>query len=130
MAMIIIADDDEIVTGIVHAALTEAGHVVGVLDNGADALRAIQAKRPDLVVLDCNMPEMGGLLVLREMRSNDALAHIPVMILTGRRGANDVELAYFQGADDYMKKPFDPEELVFRAEELLARRGPRGAPTR
>jgi DNA-binding response OmpR family regulator len=119
MARIIIAEDDDIVSDIVREALTNAGHVVGVLDNGSDALRAIQLKKPDLVILDCMMPELNGLTVLREMRTSSTLYDTPVLVLTGRQGARDVELAYNQGADDYMKKPFDPDELVFRVEELL-----------
>src|SRR5690349_21042027 len=113
MAMIIIAEDDEIVRDIVSKALTEAGHVVGTAENGADALRAIQAKKPDLVILDCIMPELNGLLVLREMRNSSELYDTPVLVLTGRQSPRDVELAYYQGANDYMKKPFDPDELVF-----------------
>ena len=119
MARIIVAEDDGIVSDIVREALTNAGHVVGVLDNGADALRAIQLKKPDLVILDCTMPELSGLIVLREMRTSSTVYDTPVLMLTGRQGARDVELAYNQGADDYMKKPFDPDELVFRVEELL-----------
>lgn len=119
MARIIIAEDDDIVSDIVRETLTKAGHLVGVLNNGADALRAIQLKEPDLVILDCTMPELSGLIVLREMRTSSTLYATPVLMLTGRQGARDVELAYNQGADDYMKKPFDPEELVFRVEELL-----------
>ena len=119
MARIIVADDDDIVSDIVREALTRAGHLVGVVDNGADALRAIQLKEPDLVILDCTMPELSGLIVLREMRTSSTLYDTPVLVLTGRQGARDVELAYNQGADDYMKKPFDPDELVFRVEELL-----------
>jgi DNA-binding response OmpR family regulator len=123
MARILVAEDDDIVSDIVREALTNAGHIVGVLDNGADALRAIQLKKPDLVILDCMMPELSGLIVLREMRSSSTLYDTPVLVLTGRQGERDVELAYNQGADDYMKKPFDPEELVFRVEELLEKRG-------
>jgi DNA-binding response OmpR family regulator len=119
MARIIVAEDDHIVSDIVREALTNAGHVVGVVDNGADALRAIQLKEPDLVILDCTMPELSGLIVLREMRTSSTVYDTPVLVLTGRQGARDVELAYNQGADDYMTKPFDPEELVFRVEELL-----------
>ena len=119
MARIIIAEDDDLVCEIVRDALTKAGHVVGVLNNGADALRAVQVKDPDLVILDCNMPDLNGLLVLREMRKSPALYDTPVLVLTGRQSERDVDLAYYQGADDYMKKPFDPDELVFRVEELL-----------
>ena len=119
MARIIIAEDDEIVGEIVREALTESGHVVGVVDNGADALRAIKVKQPDLVILDCNMPQLNGMLVLREMRTSATLYKTPVLVLTGRQSDRDADLAYQQGADDYLKKPFDADELVFRVEELL-----------
>ena len=119
MARIIIAEDDGLVCEIVHDALTKAGHIVGILNNGADALRAIQLKNPDLVILDCNMPDLNGMLVLREMRKSPALYDTPVLVLTGRQSERDVDLAYYQGADDYMKKPFDPDELVFRVADLL-----------
>jgi DNA-binding response OmpR family regulator len=123
MARIIMADDDEIVGELVSDALISAGHAVGILNNGADALKVIEARRPDLVILDCNMPEMSGLLVLRQMRDSPDLCETPVLILTGRRGARDTEIAFYEGADDFMSKPFDPDELVFRVEELLARKG-------
>jgi len=65
------------------------------------------------------MPELSGLLVLREMRNSVHLCNIPVLVLTGRQSASDEQLARFEGANDFMKKPFDPDELVFRVEELL-----------
>lgn len=122
MARIIVAEDDGIVAELVRDALMAAGHGVGVLPDGQEALRVIRARLPDLVILDCNMPELSGLLVLREMRGSPRLAHIPVLILTGRRSEKDVTLAMYEGADDYMKKPFDADELVFRVEELLGAR--------
>jgi DNA-binding response OmpR family regulator len=125
MARIIIADDDEIVGEIARDALIAAGHGVGLLTNGADALRAIKAKRPDIAILDCNMPEMSGLLVLRAMRGEPDLCDTPVLILTGRQSEADADLARFEGADDYMRKPFDPDELVFRVEELIGRKSAR-----
>ena len=79
-------------------------------------------RRPDLVILDCNMPELSGVLVLRKMRDLAELADTPVLMLTGRQSARDSEIAYFAGADDYMTKPFDPDELVFRVEDLLKRK--------
>ena len=125
MARIIIADDDEIAGSIARDALADAGHVVGLVGDGRDALAAIRAKSPDLVVLDCNMPELSGLLVLRAMRDDKAMWNIPVLMLTGRQSDRDVELARYEGAGDYMKKPFDPDELVFRVEELLKARAKR-----
>lgn len=122
MARIIMADDDEIVGAVASDALIAAGHAVGLLENGADALKVIRARRPDLVILDCNMPEVSGLLVLRQMRDSMDLCDTPVLILTGRQSARDTEIAYYEGADDYMTKPFDPDELVFRVNELLDRK--------
>ena len=122
MARIIIADDDEITGEIARDALIAAGHGVGLLPDGKAALAVIRDRKPALVILDCNMPELSGLLVLREMRNTLVLCDIPVMMLTGRQSERDVDLARYEGANDYLKKPFDPDELVFRAEELLAGR--------
>lgn len=122
MAYVLVADDDDIVGDLVCNALIDAGHSAGYLTNGRDALKTIKSRRPDLLVLDCNMPELSGLLLLRELRQSPELHDLPVLMLTGRRGENDVEIALHEGADDYMKKPFDPEEVAFRVDELLARR--------
>jgi DNA-binding response OmpR family regulator len=122
VARIIIADDDEIVGQIACDALKSGGHVAGIVADGGEALKVIRAKRPDLVVLDCNMPGMNGLLVLRELRNSMEFRELPVLVLTGRTSDRDAELVRFEGADDYMKKPFDPEELLFRVDELLAAR--------
>lgn len=125
MARIIMADDDDIVGELASEALIAAGHAVGLLDNGADALKIIRQRKPQLVILDCNMPELSGLLVLRKMRESVDMCDIPVLVLTGRTSSRDSDLAYFEGADDYMTKPFLPEELVFRVEELLKRKSPK-----
>ena len=116
------AEDDDLVAEVAREALIAAGHGVGVLGNGADAFAVISARRPDLVILDCNMPGLSGLLVLRKIRDSAVLFDTPVMVLTGRQSERDADLAYQEGADDYMRKPFDPDELVFRVEELLAKR--------
>lgn len=70
MAMIIIADDDDIVTDLVSQAFWKYGHGIGAVNNGADALKAISAKSPDLVILDCNMPELSGVSTLGEIRKH------------------------------------------------------------
>ena len=127
MARIIIADDDEITGEIARDALVANGHGAGLVTDGAEALRVVKARRPDLLVLDCSMPELSGMLVLRELRKLPEFYDLPVMMLTGRRSQQDVELAMFAGADEYVKKPFDPDEFVFRVEELLARRKPAAA---
>jgi DNA-binding response OmpR family regulator len=112
MARIIIADDDEIVGEIARDALIAAGHGAGLLADGDEALKVIKARKPDAV---------SGVLLVQELRRLPDFARLPVLMLTGRQGQRDEELARFAGADDYMKKPFDPEELVFRVEQLLAK---------
>lgn len=119
MARIIIADDDPLVGELARDALISAGHGAGLVPNGADALAVIKARRPDLAILDCNMPELSGVNVVRELRKMMDFADLPILMLTARRGEQDEELARFAGANDYLRKPFDPDELVFRAEQLL-----------
>lgn len=121
MARIIIADDDELLGAIARDALIAAGHGAGLVTDGAEALRVIKDRRPDLVILDCNMPGLSGVLLVQELRKMPDFADLPVMMLTGRRSSRDEELARFAGANEYMKKPFDPDELVFRVDEMLAK---------
>jgi DNA-binding response OmpR family regulator len=125
MARIIMADDDEIVCEIVSDALRAHGHAVGFVGNGEDAVRVITARQPDLVILDCNMPRLPGMLALRAMRDSVELWDTPVLMLTGSTSEQDKSLAHYEGANDYMTKPFDPDELVFRVEQLLAARAVR-----
>lgn len=119
MARIIYAEDDELMGEIVRSTLAKDGHVVGVVADGNTALRAITLKMPDLVILDCSMPELSGIQVLEKIRLNQALYDLPVLMLTGRQSDKDVSLAAYAGADAYVKKPFDPEYLLFVAESLL-----------
>lgn len=122
MARILIADDDELVREVVCETLMDAGHIAGALNDGRHALAVVRQRKPDLLILDCNMPELNGLLVLRELRKLPEFYDLPVLILTARTSDKDVALAHYDGADEYMKKPFDPDALVFLVETMLARR--------
>ncbi|MXO66381.1 response regulator transcription factor [Altericroceibacterium endophyticum] len=119
MARILYAEDDEIVGEIVSDALMDAGHAVGWLKDGDSALEAIKARTPDLVILDYEMPGLSGVQVLRAMRSDSDLAMIPVLMLTAHSGDADQNIAFYEGADDYITKPFKPRELIDRAEWLI-----------
>ena len=121
MALILIADDDELVVEVVREALTARGHVVGALDDGVRVKAVVELKRPDLVILDCSMPELPGVEALRQIRSSTICYATPVLMLTGRRSKADEEIALRTGADDYLRKPFDPDQLVARVESLLDR---------
>lgn len=119
MARIIYAEDDELVAEIVRDTLMDAGHAVGVIGDGITALKVAKIKNPDLIILDCSMPGMGGVEVLRRIRNHQELFATPVLMLTGRSSAADERIAFEAGATDYLKKPFDPDELVFIVENML-----------
>lgn len=113
------ADDDELVIEIVRAALSARGHVVGALTDGTSVRQVVELKRPDLVILDCSMPELPGVEALRQIRSSATRYATPVLMLTGRTSKADEDIAVRAGADDYIRKPFDSDQLVARVEYLL-----------
>lgn len=119
MALIIIADDDSLVCDVVRRTLSSHGYLVGVVENGLDALRAVEAKQPDLVILDCSMPGLSGVEVLRRVKLSRGNFDTPVLMLTARSSQEDEEIAFRAGADDYLRKPFDPAELLVIVERML-----------
>ncbi|WP_239805605.1 response regulator transcription factor [Croceicoccus hydrothermalis] len=119
MARIILAEDDEIVGEIVRDTLMDAGHAVGWCKDGRSALDAIRFRPPHLAILDQRMPEMSGIEVLRSMRISKELAMVPVLMLTAVRTDADQSIAYYDGADDYITKPCNMEQLLFRADRLI-----------
>lgn len=128
MAHVMIADDDEIIGEIFGDAFRRAGHTVGLLTNGLEVLEALGKRAADLLVLDCSMPGMTGIEVLRELRTSGRHYMLPIMMLTGRSSRNDRDLALNSLADLYFSKEVDPDWFVFQAEELMASKG-RQAPT-
>ena len=119
MPFVIIADDDALVIDIARTALEARGHVVGGLSDGKPVSSIVELKRPDVVILDCGMADVSGIIALKEIRASPAAYATPVMMLTARTGAVDESIAWAAGADDYLCKPFDPEELVLRVEALI-----------
>ena len=91
------------------------------VNDGAAAVDACREHKPDLAVLDVMMPGMSGLDAIRVIRSDEAMADIPVILLTARAQESDVETGFDSGADDYITKPFSPRELASRVQALLAR---------
>ena len=120
MALILVADDDVILLEMVADALRARGHIVGTLEDGVHVADIVTFKRPALVILDCSMPSLSGLDALRRIRASPSCFATPVLMLTGRRSVADEEIAMRAGANDYLRKPFDPHRLVERAEELIA----------
>jgi DNA-binding response OmpR family regulator len=120
MAKLVLAVDDEIPTlKLIQKALEAHGLEVATAANGAEALLAIQQRRPDLVILDVMMPVLDGFQTLRSLRENEATEHLPVIMLTARREDKDVTRGWATGADFYLTKPFDIKELVAVVDRLL-----------
>lgn len=116
--LILIVDDEPALARLSRAKLQADGYAVATTTNGADALVAIEEDRPDLVVLDIMMPGMDGFEVLRRIR---ATSQLPVILLTARTSDTDKLTGLHGGADDYMTKPFNPDELSARVAAVIRR---------
>ena len=116
---ILVADDDPAVRDSLRRSLEFNGYDVTTAEDGPTTLEAVDANRPDLLLLDVNMPHVDGLEVCRRLRAsgND----VPVLMLTARVEVGDRVLGLDAGADDYLAKPFALEELLARARALLRR---------
>ncbi len=123
MARILVADDDVDIRELVEFKLSTLGHEIVAVADGAAAIDACKAQRPDLAVLDVMMPGVSGLDAIRVIRADPALADLPVILLTARAQESDVETGFDSGADDYITKPFSPRELASRVQALLSRSG-------
>lgn len=130
MARIIYAEDDELVAELVQATLIDAGHAVGVVKNGREALEVVRLRRPDLLILDISMPEMTGSQVLDQVRIDEQLYDLPVLMLTARRSQTEEDMALKAGATEYLRKPFDPDQLVVTVSALLAKAAAARSPAR
>ena len=119
---VLVVDDSVATRRILCRALAAAGYGVQEAGDGRQALDACRADRPDLVLLDIDMPVMDGLEALREMKRDAALSVLPVIFLTARTGGTDVAAGLELGAQDYMRKPCEPAELVARVATVLRRR--------
>lgn len=118
---ILVVDDDKEIVRIVRAYLEKAGYNVSVAYDGETALHIIRSDRPDLVVLDLMLPDRDGWDITRIVRSDPALAAIPIVMLTARVEGEDRVLGLDLGADDYIAKPFNPHEVVARVRAVLRR---------
>ena len=122
-ARILVVDDDVESRALVRVALERESFTVVEAGDGTEALEVVVSDHPDLVVLDVNLPSLGGFDVLAQMR----LVHsVPVIMVTARDGETDRVLGLELGADDYVVKPFSPRELASRVRAVLRRTSPGG----
>jgi DNA-binding response OmpR family regulator len=120
--LVLVADDDRDILQLVSFRLERADYEVVQANDGEEALRLVKELRPDLVVLDLMMPKLNGYEVIREIRRDEETKAIPVILLTARVQEADVARGFEAGADDYLKKPFSPQELRARVQAILGRR--------
>ena len=118
---VLLVDDEERILNFLRSKLTASGYEVLTASNGLEALEQAQAQEPDLIVLDVLMPRMNGLEVLKELRT---FSSVPVIILSARGADADRIKGLSLGADDYLPKPFNPDELVARIEAVRRRLKP------
>ena len=119
MARIFIADDDPDIRHLFRFSLADEGHEVGVARNGEEALEAIVAEPPDLLIVDVMMPGMDGYELLDALEAAGIKDALKILVVTARNSEKDWELGFEKGADLYMTKPFDPSELAAAVHDLL-----------
>lgn len=120
-ARILVVEDERDIAALVAYHLTRDGYRVRTASGGPEALEAITQERPDLIVLDVMLPGFSGLDILGEIRRRPEVADVPVVMLTARREETDRIKGLELGADDYVTKPFSPQELVLRVGAVLRR---------
>ena len=120
MARILIAEDNAEIRTLVSSILVEEGHKVGVAQNGQQALDMMLDDAPDVLVLDIMMPQMDGYSVLKELKSSGIKEQMKILILTAKTSESDWVRGYKLGADSYLTKPFDTDELINAIEDLLS----------
>jgi two-component system KDP operon response regulator KdpE len=121
-ATILVVDDEPQIRRVMRATLTAQGYAIVEARDGQEALEKLQSERPDLVILDVNLPVMDGLETCRAIRAG---SNVPVIMLTVRSAEKDKVRALDAGADDYIVKPFGIQELLARIRAAL-RRSPSG----
>jgi DNA-binding response OmpR family regulator len=119
--LVLVADDDPDILELVRFRLERAGYEVVQARNGEEALQLATERQPDLAVLDVMMPKLTGYDVTRQLREQETTKEMPVILLTARVQEADVALGLESGADDYLKKPFSPQELRARVQAILGR---------
>ena len=126
-AQIFLVDDEVAIQRAMAPLLRSRGYAVTVLGTGREALEALERERPDLIILDLGLPDIDGVEVCRRIRE---LSDVPIVVLSARGAERDKVAALDQGADDYVTKPFGPEELIARIRAALRRTLGRNEPLR
>jgi DNA-binding response OmpR family regulator len=124
---VLVVEDDEAIAQVLQRSLRLDGYEVKIAADGVSALNEANSFLPDLVILDLGLPRMDGIEVARRLRSSDD--DVPILVLTARDAVEARVEGLDSGADDYLVKPFERQELLARLRALLRRRPPRGQAT-
>lgn len=119
MAKILIAEDEQDIRTLITFTLQFAGHDVVAFKDGQEALENAEQESPDLIMMDVRMPRMDGYTACRNMKTNPAIAEIPVVFLSAKGQEAEINVGYEAGAEEYLLKPFAPDDLTHRVNELL-----------
>jgi DNA-binding response OmpR family regulator len=119
--VIVVADDDADILDLVTLTLERAGHVVHCARDGEQALELVRQERPDVAVLDVAMPKLDGFELTRQLRSDPETSEVQIVLLTARVQERDTDAGLAAGANEYIRKPFSPQELQERVAALLRR---------
>ena len=119
MSKILIVDDEKNVAELIKYNLEIAGYETKVIHDGKSALNTVKSEKFDLIILDIMLPEVDGLSILRYVKSNEQTKNTPTIMLTAKSTGSDIVLGLEIGADDYIVKPFNINELVARVKVQL-----------
>jgi len=119
MAKIVIAEDERDIRDLITFTLQFAGHEVISTANGAEAVEAVRREMPDIVLMDVRMPRLTGYDACRQLKADEATRDIPVVFLSAKGQEAEVKEGLEAGAIDYILKPFAPDQLTARVEEIL-----------
>ncbi len=120
--VILVADDDDDIRQLVAYRMEKAGYEVVQARDGEEAVALAAEHLPALAILDVMMPKADGYEVTRRLRDREETSRIPIILLTARAQEADVQRGFDAGADDYIRKPFSPQELRSRVQAILGRR--------
>jgi CheY-like chemotaxis protein len=120
MGNVLVIDDESDMLLLCRINLTSSGLTVSCAGSGQDGLQVAFEQTPDAVVLDLMMPQMDGFEVLRRLREDQRTRDVPVVVLTAKTSRDDRDRCYALGADAFMTKPFDPDDLTRELDSLIA----------
>jgi CheY-like chemotaxis protein len=118
-ATVVVADDDAITSKLIERQLEKLGYRVVIAGNGQAAVRAVMGEKPSLLLLDISMPGMTGFDVLERLKSMTGFPRPKVLVMSSGRDSEDVQRALELGADDFLAKPFKPDDLLTRIHRFV-----------